>query len=187
MGYVRAGEEGGRGGRREGGRRAAGEEGGRGRREEGGRGGRRAGEEGRGRREEGGGRRREEGEGGENVESDLGEIMQIRVNVESECWREMKRLLARMKKISHLPRPHIGKCGHGRGTFHDHSVPHCGRGRLGTFHDHTYTSVVVEGAFPRPHYYHIIKCGREKSPPGQLFTCYATAFFLTTNIGFLVV
>ena len=42
------------------------------------------------------------------------------------------------------------------------SRPHlgiCGHGRV-PIHDHIY------------------KCGRERSPPGQLFTCYATAFFI---------
>ena len=84
--------------------------------------------------------------------------MQIRVNDESECWREMKRLLAR-----------IGK-------------------KFPTFHDHILETVVTEGlsstttliqvwSWKMPLHDHIIKCGREKSPPGQLFTCYATAFF----------
>ena len=77
------------------------------------------------REEEGGERRREEGEGGENVES--------------ECWRGMKRLLARGEKNfppstttywkiwswnGHLPRPHLYKCGRGRCLSTTTLLPH---------------------------------------------------------------
>ena len=75
---------------------------------------------------------------------------------------------AQEKKLSHLPRPQIGNCGHGRALFHDH----------------TFKSVVVEDAFSMTTCNNVVvKSLRLDSylhvmPP---------RFSSTTNIGFLVV
>ena len=53
------------------------------------------------------------------------------VSVVPKCWREIKKGFgASGKKIAQLSRPHLGICGHGRASFHDH----------------TFKGVVVEGS-----------------------------------------